>query len=53
MPRKPLFQDLTGPEGPHFAPTDQAAQLEAWTEIDTGRFMPRRVRGSYLGRVLG
>lgn len=25
----------------------------AWEEIDTGRFMPRRVRGSCRGRVLG
>lgn len=30
-----------------------AAQLAAWEEIDTGRFMPRRVRGSYQGRALG
>ena len=25
----------------------------AWEEIDTGRFMPRRIRGSYRGGVLG
>ena len=31
--------------GPHDGP--------AWEEIDTGRFMPRRIRGSYKGRALG
>lgn len=25
----------------------------AWQQVDTGRFMPRRVRGSYRGGVLG
>jgi hypothetical protein len=27
--------------------------LAAWTEIEAGRFMPRRVRGSFQGRALG
>lgn len=27
--------------------------LEPWTEIEPGRFMPRRVRGSFQGRALG
>ena len=30
-------------------PTDVAP----WTEIEAGRFMPRRVRGSFQGRALG
>ena len=25
----------------------------AWEEIDAGRYMPRRIRGSCRGRVLG
>lgn len=25
----------------------------AWEEIETGRFMPRRIRGSFKGRALG
>jgi hypothetical protein len=37
---------------PHFS-VDEDADLAAWTEIEAGRFMPRRVRGSYLGRALG
>jgi hypothetical protein len=24
-----------------------------WEEIETGRYMPRRIRGSYHGRELG
>lgn len=32
-----------------------AAQAEvlAWEEIASGRYMPRRIRGSFRGRVLG
>ena len=28
-------------------------EVPAWEEIDTGRFMPRRIKGSYTGRALG
>lgn len=45
--------DLAGPESPHFSIDGDAAHLPAWTEVESGRFMPRRVRGSYLGRALG
>ena len=27
--------------------------IPAWEEIETGRFMPRRIRGSFRGRTLG
>jgi hypothetical protein len=27
--------------------------IAAWEEIAVGRFMPRRIRGSFRGRVLG
>jgi hypothetical protein len=41
------------PESPHFSiETDQESQ-PAWEEIEAGRFMPRRVRGSNRGRALG
>lgn len=30
-----------------------AATPAAWEEIDPGRYMPRRVRGSCQGRALG
>jgi hypothetical protein len=39
-------------QGPHF---DAGVEPEppAWEEIEVGRFMPRRIRGSYRGRALG
>jgi hypothetical protein len=27
--------------------------LKPWEEVETGRFMPRRIRGSYRGGKLG
>jgi hypothetical protein len=36
---------FTGEAGPADAP--------AWEEIATGRYMPRRIKGSYKGRALG
>jgi len=38
--------------GPHFA-SDIEPEAQAWEEIEEGRFMPRRTRGSYRGRALG
>jgi len=29
------------------------AKLPAWQEVEPGRFRPRRIRGSFLGRELG
>jgi hypothetical protein len=31
----------------------ETAEPLAWEMIEPGRYMPRRVRGSYRGRVLG
>lgn len=30
-----------------------AGEPQAWEEVDTGRYMPRRIRGSFKGRALG
>ena len=32
---------------------DEFDGLRAWTEVEPGRFMPRRIRGSFRGRALG
>jgi hypothetical protein len=32
---------------------DSQESVSAWTEIEPGRFMPRRIRGSYRGAKLG
>ena len=39
-------------QAPHFS-DDVPDQLQAWEEIETGRYMPRRIRGSHKGRALG
>jgi hypothetical protein len=41
------------PDGPHFSADIPEGEVAAWTEIEAGRFMPRRVRGSFQGRALG
>jgi hypothetical protein len=37
----------------HFSVEGSAEDVAPWTEIEPGRFMPRRVRGSFQGRALG
>ncbi len=34
-------------------PEDGPKPIPAWELVDTGRYMPRRIRGSYRGRELG
>lgn len=35
------------------APDLPADDVPAWEEIEAGRYMPRRIRGSFRGRTLG
>ncbi|MCC7423372.1 MAG: hypothetical protein IT428_24105 [Planctomycetaceae bacterium] len=53
MSEQPLDPQRSGIDGPHFTVEGDTAGLAPWTEIEEGRFMPRRVRGSCLGRALG
>jgi len=46
-------QPNVNPTEAHFSTADDSPELPAWTEVDEGRFMPRRVRGSCQGRALG
>ncbi len=51
-------EQVTGEEaelerGPHFTEEAETENLKAWEEIDVGRYMPRRIRGSNRGRALG
>ena len=53
-PAKSTGADGDLEQGPHF--TEESAPAEthpAWEEIEAGRYMPRRFRGSYRGRALG
>jgi hypothetical protein len=38
---------------PHFVDEPASDDTPAWEEIASGRYMPRRVRGSCRGRALG
>jgi hypothetical protein len=44
---------LSGPESAHFTVDGDDQEVAAWTEVEEGRFMPRRIRGSCQGRALG
>jgi hypothetical protein len=37
---------------PHFS-YEGERESQAWEQIDAGRYMPRRIRGSCKGRALG
>jgi hypothetical protein len=50
---QPTEDAMAGLEGLHFSNSGSEPGLPAWTEIEEGRFMPRRVRGSCQGRALG
>jgi hypothetical protein len=38
---------------PSSLPATGADAAPPWEEIENGRYMPRRIRGSYRGRELG
>jgi hypothetical protein len=41
-------------ESPSDRPTPTAeTDVQAWEQLEAGRYMPRRIRGSYRGRDLG
>jgi hypothetical protein len=46
-------ENLIGPDSQQFSFDGEEQGMAAWTEIEAGRFMPRRVRGSCQGRALG
>jgi hypothetical protein len=46
-------EQLFGVEALQFCIDGDVPDVAAWTEIESGRFMPRRVRGSFQGRALG
>ena len=41
------------PTAAQFAVEAGPAELPAWEQVDEGRYMPRRIRGSCKGRALG
>lgn len=53
MSLEPNKENLMGPDSQQFSFDGVEEEAAAWTEIEAGRFMPRRVRGSCQGRALG
>jgi hypothetical protein len=53
MSQEFIKEELIGPDSLHFSNDADCGEVPAWTEIEAGRFMPRRVRGSFQGRALG
>jgi hypothetical protein len=45
--------DMAGPHSPHFSAEVNSENIAPWTEVEEGRYMPRRIRGSFQGRALG
>lgn len=50
----------SGSNSPHFklesnlgSENNPAESFSAWEEVESGRYMPRRIRGSCTGRALG
>ena len=44
---------IGGEDSPHFQVPAEGDEVVAWQEVEEGRFMPQRVRGSCQGRALG
>jgi hypothetical protein len=47
---QPRNEDI---EQAQFGAQDEPAEVRAWEQVDTGRYMPRRIKGSCRGRALG
>ncbi|MCO6457942.1 MAG: hypothetical protein J5I93_21780 [Pirellulaceae bacterium] len=53
MPNHDQPIDMAAESSPHFTLPGEADAAPAWEEVSAGRYMPRRVRGSCVGRALG
>jgi hypothetical protein len=48
--RVPITAEATAAQ---FADEPSQDEVRAWEQVDAGRFMPRRIKGSCKGRALG
>ena len=51
IPKTPLEREK--PSIPRILPEAAAENAPAWELLEAGRYMPRRIRGSFRGRELG
>jgi hypothetical protein len=45
--------DFRSDPNPELRTPNPDSEVLAWEQIEAGRYMPRRIRGSYRGRELG
>jgi hypothetical protein len=53
MADEPITPETPVPEAPHFVDEPAPGAVRAWEQLETGRYMPRRIKGSCKGRALG
>jgi hypothetical protein len=55
MPSRRKKSDSTGDQQRlvELAPDGETSVVQPWELVEAGRYMPRRIRGSLRGRVLG
>jgi hypothetical protein len=54
MADKPNANEGPGSESfPHFVDEPASDAVQAWEQVENGRYMPRRIKGSCKGRALG
>jgi hypothetical protein len=53
MRRTATSKEPERPSLTRVAPQPEREDHPAWEEIEAGRYMPRRIRGSFPGRELG
>jgi hypothetical protein len=50
---RPSGQESEPATAAHFSGEAGPEEARAWEQVDTGRYMPRRIKGSCKGRALG
>jgi hypothetical protein len=56
MSQAELSRDVPGPDGsaiPLVPAEEERENAPPWEQVEAGRYMPRRIRGSCRGRELG
>ena len=48
-----IAEQTIGPEPAFPVPREATEKVAAWAMIENGRYQPRRIKGSCLGRELG
>jgi hypothetical protein len=53
MTDEPTRGEAPVSDAPHFVDEPATGEVPAWEQIEAGRYMPRRIKGSCKGRALG